>query len=47
MDGNEKSTHKGHNSFIKFGEYKDTRINKKVFSNKMKGLKTKNREIFT
>ena len=33
MDGNEKSTHKGHNSFIKFDEYKDTRINKKVISN--------------
>ena len=33
MDGNDKSTHKGHNSFIKFDEYKDTRINKKVISN--------------
>ena len=47
MDGNEKSTHKGHNSFIKFDEYKDTRINKKVISNKMRGFKSKNHEIST
>ena len=47
VDGNEKSTHKGHNSFIRYDEYKDTRINKKAINNKMRGFKTKEHEIFT
>ena len=47
LDGNEKSTHKGHNSFIKFDEYKDTRTNKEVIRDNMRGFKSKNHEIFT
>ena len=46
VDGNEKSTNKGHNSFIKFHEYKDTCINKKVIRNNMREFKSKNHEIF-
>ena len=47
LDGNEKSTHKGHNSIIKFDEYKDTRTNKEVIRDNMRGFKSKNHEIFT
>ena len=31
LNNYEKSTHKGHNSSIKFVNYKDTLFNKKVF----------------
>ena len=47
VDKNEKSIHKGHNSFIRYDEYEDTRTNKKVINNKMSGIKSKNHEIFT
>ena len=47
VDKNEKSIHKGHNSFIRYDEYEDTRTNKKVINNKMSGIKSKNQEIFT
>ena len=47
VDESEKSTHKGHNSFIKFDEYKDTQTNKEVTKNNMRGFKSKNHEIFT
>ena len=47
VDRNEKSIHKGHNSFIGYDEYEDTRTNKKVINNKMCRIKAKNHEIFT
>ena len=47
VDNNEKSTHKGHNSFIGYDEYEYTRTNKEVIKNNMRGFKSKNREIFT
>ena len=31
---NEKSTHKGHNSYIKYGEFRDTLVNEKVLRHK-------------
>ena len=47
LDGGEKSTHKGHNSFIRYDEYEYTRTNKEVIRNNMRGFKSKNHEIFT
>ena len=47
VDKNEKSIHKGYNSFIGHDEYEDTRTNKKAINNKMSGIKSKNHEIFT
>ena len=47
VDGNEKSIHKGHNSFIGYDEYEDTRTNKKVINNQMFRIKPKNHERFT
>ena len=47
VDGGEKSTHKGHNSFIRYDEYEYTRTNKEVIRNNMRGFKSKNHEIFT
>ena len=38
---NEKSTHKGHNSYIKYEEFGDTLLNKKVHRHKMRGIKSK------
>ena len=38
----EKSTHKGHNSLIKYEEFKDTHFNKKAIKHKMRGIKSKN-----
>ena len=42
---NEKSTHKGHNSYIKYGEFCDTLFNKKVLRHKMRGIKSKNHNL--
>ena len=47
VDGGGKSTHKGHNSFIRCDEYEYTRTNKEVIRNNMRGFKSKNHEIFT
>ena len=47
VDRNEKSIHKGHNSFIGYDEYEDTRTNKKVINNQMCRIKPKNHERFT
>ena len=47
VDRNEKSIHKGHNSFIGYDEYEDTRTNKKVINNQMCQIKPKNHERFT
>ena len=47
INKNEKSIHKGHNSFINYDEYEDTRPNKKVIGHKMSGMKSKNHKIFT
>ena len=47
INKNEKSIHKGHNSFINYDEYEDTRSNKKVIGHKMSGMKSKNHKIFT
>ena len=43
----EKSTHKGHNSLIKYEEFKDTHFNKKAIRHKMRGIKSKKHELFT
>ena len=43
----EKTTHKGHNSFIRYDEYEYTWTNKEVIRNNMRGFKSKNHEIFT
>ena len=44
---NEKSTHKGHNSYIKYGEFCDTLFKKKVLRHKMRGIKLKNHNLIT
>ena len=36
---NEKNTHKGHNSYIKHGEFFDTLYNKKVLRHKIREIK--------
>ena len=38
---NEKNPNKGHNSYIKHGEFFDTLYNKKVLRYKMRGIKSK------
>ena len=43
----EKSTHKGHNSFIKYEKFKDTHFNKKAIRYKMRGIKSKKHELVT
>ena len=43
----EKSTHKGHNSLIKYEEFKDTHLNKKAIRHKMRGIKSKRHELVT
>ena len=43
----EKSTHKGHNSFIKFDEFKDTLFNKKIIRHNMSGMKSINHITYT
>ena len=44
---NEKSTHKGHNSYIKYGEFRDTLVNEKVLRHKMREIKSKNHTLIT
>ena len=44
---NEKSTHKGHNSYIKYEEFCDTLFNKTVLRFKMSGIKSKNHNLIT
>ena len=44
---NEKSTHKGHNSHIKSGEFCDTLFHKKVLRHEMKGIKSQNHNLIT
>ena len=44
---NEKSTHKVHNSYIKYGEFCDTLFNKKVLTHKITGIKFKVDNLFT
>ena len=43
----EKSTHKGHNSYISSNEFKDTLINKKVIRHNMSGIKSINHILVT
>ena len=47
VNKNEKSTHKGHNSLIKYEEFKDTHFNKKAIRHKMRGIKSKKHELVT
>ena len=42
-----KSIHKGHNSSIKYDEFKDTLFNKKVIRHNMKGIKPFNHRMYT
>ena len=44
---NEKSTHKGHNSYIKYGEVCDTLFDKKVLRHEMRRIKSKNHSLIT
>ena len=43
----EKSTHKGHNSLIKYDKYEDNRSNKNTIRHKMRGIKSKKHELIT
>ena len=43
----EKSTHKGHNSLIKYGEFKNTHFNKEAIRHKMRETKCKKHELVT
>ena len=47
IKNNEKSTHKGHNSYIKYEEFGDTLFNKKVHGHKMRRIKSKNHNLIT
>ena len=42
---NEKSTNKGHNSFIEFQEFHDTLFNKKILRHTMREIKPKNHNL--
>ena len=44
---NEKNTDKGHNSYIKYGDFCDTLFNKKVLRHKMRRIKSKNHNLIT
>ena len=44
---NKKSTHKGHNSYIKYDEFCDTIFNKNVLRHKIRGIKFKNHNLIT
>ena len=41
VNNDEKSIHKGHNSSIKYEEFKDTHFNKKAIRHKMRGTNLK------
>ena len=43
----EKSTHKGHNSYIKYDEFKDTLFNKKIIRHNVDGMKSINHIMHT
>ena len=43
----EKSTHKGHNSLIKYEAFRDTHFNKKAIRHKMRGIKSRKHELVT
>ena len=45
--GNEKSTKKGHNTFIEFQEFHDTPFQKKILRHQMRGIKSKNHNLGT
>ena len=45
VNNDEKSIHKGHNSSIKYEQFKDTHFNKKAIRHKMRGIKSKNHEL--
>ena len=45
VNKNEKSVHKGHNSSIKYEQFKDTHSNKKVIRHTMRGIKPKKHEL--
>ena len=47
IHNHEKSVYKGHNSDIKYDEFKDTHSNKKVIRHDMRGIKSKNHNITT
>ena len=47
VHNHEKSVYKGHNSNIKYDEFKDTHPNKKIIRHKMRGIKSKNDNITT
>ena len=44
---NYESVHKGHNSNIKYDEFKNTLFNKKVIRHNMKGIKPFNHRMYT
>ena len=44
---NEKSTNKGHNTFIDFQEFYDTLFQKKILRHTMRGIKSKNHNLCT
>ena len=46
-ENNEKSTHKGYNSHIKYDELYDPLFNKKFRRHKMRGINSKNYKLFT
>ena len=47
VNNDEKSIHKGLNSLIKYGKFKDKHFNKKAIRHKMRGIKSKNHELVT
>ena len=47
IHNHEKSVCKGHNSDIKYDEFKDTHCHKKVIRYDMRGIKSKNHNITT
>ena len=44
---NEKSTHKGHNSYIKYEEIGDSLLSKNALRHRMRGIKSKNHNLIT
>ena len=44
---NEKSTNKGHNTFIEFQEFPNTLFQKKILRHQMRGIKSKNHNLGT
>ena len=44
---NEKSTHNGHNSYIKYEEFGDSLLSKNALRHRMRGIKSKNHNLIT